>query len=183
MSVLDIKIHQDWGPDGYVFKKTTDEPATKATLAEAAMLSQDELTKGVIDSIVSVNQMFEQLPFEPIPGGDLSYTRRVTLPGKFEDVDGHYTYSAGPAHDMSQEIWEHREYDCDPGKDVQTITHQYSRGPDGPRFNTRGELAAFEREKCKPKYPSLTFDGEMSEEHLDEILAGFVEVDSEGWGG
>jgi hypothetical protein len=49
------------------------------TLAESAKLAQDELISGVIENIITVNQMYELLPFMPIDGNALSYNRENVL--------------------------------------------------------------------------------------------------------
>ena len=49
------------------------------TLSESAKLSQDELVAGVIESIVSVNPIFELLPFDGIEGNALAYNRELVL--------------------------------------------------------------------------------------------------------
>lgn len=51
------------------------------TLPQAGKLSQNEMTSGVIDEIVTVNQMFERLPFDDIDGNALQYTRENDLGG------------------------------------------------------------------------------------------------------
>lgn len=63
------------------------------TLAESAKLAQDELVSGVIESIVTVNRMFEVLPFDGIDGNALAYNREnalgpVATTGVGEDADG-----------------------------------------------------------------------------------------------
>ncbi len=45
------------------------------TLAESAKLAQNELVAGVIESIITVNQMFQVLPFDGINGNALAYNR------------------------------------------------------------------------------------------------------------
>jgi len=49
------------------------------TLAEAQKLSQDDLVGGVIENIVTVNPMFELLPFGTILGNAKTYNRELTL--------------------------------------------------------------------------------------------------------
>lgn len=49
------------------------------TLTESAKLAQDELVAGVIESIVTVNRMFEVLPFDGIDGNALAYNRENAL--------------------------------------------------------------------------------------------------------
>jgi hypothetical protein len=51
------------------------------TLAESAKLAQDELVAGVIENIITVNQMFTSLPFDGIDGNALAYNRENALGG------------------------------------------------------------------------------------------------------
>ena len=49
------------------------------TLAESAKLAQDMLVAGVIENIITVNRMFEILPFDGIDGNALAYNRENAL--------------------------------------------------------------------------------------------------------
>lgn len=49
------------------------------TLAESAKLSQDELVAGVIANVITVNKMYELLPFDGIDGNSLAYNRENVL--------------------------------------------------------------------------------------------------------
>jgi hypothetical protein len=49
------------------------------TLAESAKLAQDELVAGVIENIITVNRMFDVLPFDSIDGNSLAYNRENAL--------------------------------------------------------------------------------------------------------
>lgn len=49
------------------------------TLAESAKLAQDELVAGVIENIITVNRMFDMLPFDSIDGNSLAYNRENAL--------------------------------------------------------------------------------------------------------
>jgi len=49
------------------------------TLAESAKLSQDTLIQGLIESIITVNHMYQLLPFEGINGNALAYNRENVL--------------------------------------------------------------------------------------------------------
>lgn len=49
------------------------------TLAESAKLAQDQLVAGVIENIITVNRMFEMLPFDGIDGNALGYNRENVL--------------------------------------------------------------------------------------------------------
>lgn len=49
------------------------------TLIESAKLAQDELVAGVIENIITVNRMFDVLPFDGIEGNSLAYNRENVL--------------------------------------------------------------------------------------------------------
>lgn len=52
---------------------------SSVTLAESAKLSQDDLVIGVVENIITVNKMFQVLPFEGIDGNALAYNRENAL--------------------------------------------------------------------------------------------------------
>lgn len=52
---------------------------SSVTLAESAKLAQDELVAGVIENIITVNRMFDVLPFDSIEGNSLKYNRENVL--------------------------------------------------------------------------------------------------------
>jgi len=54
---------------------------SSVTLAESAKLAQDELVQGIIENIITVNQMFAVLPFDEIDGNALAYNRENALGG------------------------------------------------------------------------------------------------------
>lgn len=49
------------------------------TLAESAKLAQDELVAGIIENVITINHMFEVLPFDNINGNALAYNRENVL--------------------------------------------------------------------------------------------------------
>jgi hypothetical protein len=49
------------------------------TLAESAKLALDELVAGVIENVITVNKMYEMLPFDGIDGNALAYNRENVL--------------------------------------------------------------------------------------------------------
>lgn len=49
------------------------------TLVESAKLSQDQLVQGLIENIVTTNQVFAALPFDEIEGNALAYNRENAL--------------------------------------------------------------------------------------------------------
>lgn len=49
------------------------------TLAQAALLTDDIVVQGVIENIVTVNEVFKDLPFVPVVGTTKSYNRELVL--------------------------------------------------------------------------------------------------------
>ena len=49
------------------------------TLAESAKLSQNDLVSGVIENIITVNKMFEMIPFDGVDGNAIAYNRENVL--------------------------------------------------------------------------------------------------------
>lgn len=49
------------------------------TLAESAKLAQDDLVAGIIENVITVNEIFELLPFDGINGNALAYNRENAL--------------------------------------------------------------------------------------------------------
>lgn len=69
------------------------------TLAESAKLCQDQLVAGVIETIVTVNPLFELLPFNNIDGNALSYNRELTMgDSQFLGVGGTITAKNAATH-------------------------------------------------------------------------------------
>lgn len=52
---------------------------SSVTLTESAKLAQDELVAGVIENVITVNEMFDLLPFDGIDGNALAYNRENVL--------------------------------------------------------------------------------------------------------
>jgi len=53
------------------------------TLAESAKLSQNKLVIGIIETIITVNRIFELIPFDGIEGNALAYNREGAIPANF----------------------------------------------------------------------------------------------------
>lgn len=66
------------------------------TLAESAKLAQNTLIAGVIENVITINRMFEVLPFDGISGNAIAYNRENVL-GAVETRDVAETISAGKA--------------------------------------------------------------------------------------
>lgn len=69
------------------------------TLAESAKLTQDDLVAGVIENIITVNQMYEMVPFRGITGNSLAYNRENVLGDvQFLGVGGTITAKAAATY-------------------------------------------------------------------------------------
>lgn len=66
------------------------------TLAQAALLSQDDLQRGVIETFVQESAVLDRLPLMTIEGNAYAYNKEATLPGvAFRSVNEAYTESTG----------------------------------------------------------------------------------------
>lgn len=66
------------------------------TLAESALLSENDLQRGVIEVFVNESVILDRLPLLSIEGNAYAYNREATLPGvAFRAVNGSYTESTG----------------------------------------------------------------------------------------
>lgn len=75
------------------------------TLAEAAVLSQDNLQRGVIETFVQESVILDRLPLLPIQGNAYAYNEEATLPGvAFRSVNEAYTESTGTFNQKSESL-------------------------------------------------------------------------------
>lgn len=66
------------------------------TLAQAAVLSTDNLQRGVIEVFVQESSVLDRLPLMDIEGNSYAYNKELALPGvAFRAVNGSYTESTG----------------------------------------------------------------------------------------
>lgn len=66
------------------------------TLAQAALLSQNDLQRGVIETFVQESPVLDRLPLMSIEGNAYAYNKEATLPGvAFRSVNEAYTESTG----------------------------------------------------------------------------------------
>lgn len=66
------------------------------TLAQAALLSQNDLQRGVIETFVQLSPVLDRLPLMNIEGNAYAYNKEATLPGvAFRSVNEAYTESTG----------------------------------------------------------------------------------------
>ncbi|EFQ84719.1 hypothetical protein HMPREF0063_10060 [Aeromicrobium marinum DSM 15272] len=66
------------------------------TLAQAAVLSQDDLQRGVLETFVQESPVLDRIPLLDIEGNAYAYNEEATLPGvAFRSVNEAYTESTG----------------------------------------------------------------------------------------
>lgn len=66
------------------------------TLAQSALLSQNALQRGVVETFVIESSVLDRLPLIPIEGNAYAYNAEATLPGmEFRAVNSAYTESTG----------------------------------------------------------------------------------------
>lgn len=75
------------------------------TLAQAALLSRDELQRGVLETFVIESPLLDRIPLMPIDGNSYSYNEESALPGvEFRAVNGSYVESTGTVNQKSEKL-------------------------------------------------------------------------------
>lgn len=75
------------------------------TLAEAAVLSENDLQRGVIETFVQASPVLDRLPLMTIEGNAYSYNKEATLPGvAFRSVNEAYVESTGTFVQASESL-------------------------------------------------------------------------------
>lgn len=75
------------------------------TLDESAKLSEDTLTRGVLETFVQNSPILDRLPFMDIEGNAYAYNEEATLPGvAFRGVNEAYTESIGTVNQKSETL-------------------------------------------------------------------------------
>ncbi|WP_066038663.1 major capsid protein [Herbiconiux solani] len=75
------------------------------TLPQSALLSQNSLQRGVIETFVQVSPVLDRLPLMPIEGNAYAYNEEATLPGvAFRAVNEAYTESTGTVNQKTESL-------------------------------------------------------------------------------
>jgi hypothetical protein len=75
------------------------------TLAQAALLSQNDLQRGVIETFVIQSPVLDRLPLMDIQGNAFAYNEEGTLPGiEFRAVNASYTESTGAVNQKTESL-------------------------------------------------------------------------------
>ena len=146
------------------------------TLAEAGKLSLDKLVAGVIENIVTVNPIFEYLPFSDIAGNSLRYNREKTL-GDVQVLDVGDTITAKAPASYKQKNANLTTILGD--AEVNGLVQAQRVGGDQVMYQIASKAKSVAR-----KYQDMMVNGDSAVEGfdgLDEILADIVtEADNPG---
>jgi hypothetical protein len=75
------------------------------TLAQAALLSQNDLQRGVLETFVQTSVVLDRIPLMPIEGNAFAYDEEATLPGvEFRAVNAGYTESTGTVNQKTESL-------------------------------------------------------------------------------
>jgi hypothetical protein len=75
------------------------------TLAQAAVLSQNDLQRGVIETFVQASPVLDRIPLMSINGNAFAYNSEGTLPGvEFRAVNAAYTESTGVINQATESL-------------------------------------------------------------------------------
>jgi hypothetical protein len=75
------------------------------TLAQSALLSQNELQRGVLETFVQESVLLDRIPLMPIEGNAYAYNEEATLPGiEFRAVNSSYTESTGTVNQKTETL-------------------------------------------------------------------------------
>ncbi len=76
------------------------------TLAQAALLSEDDLQRGVIETFIYESFVLDRIPLIPIEGNAYAYNEELTLPGAaFRAVNTAYTESTGTVNQKTETLF------------------------------------------------------------------------------
>lgn len=75
------------------------------TLAESALLSSDDLQRGVLETFVIESSVLDRIPLLTIQGNAYRYTKEATLPGvEFRAVNAAYAESTGTVNQSTESL-------------------------------------------------------------------------------
>jgi hypothetical protein len=75
------------------------------TLAQSALLSNNQLQRGVMETFVQESSVLDRIPLEPIEGNAYAYNEEATLPGvEFRAVNAAYAESTGTVNPKTETL-------------------------------------------------------------------------------
>lgn len=88
-----------------VFQMLLRDETGAISLAEAAVLSQNDLQRGVIEAFIYEGYVLDRIPLLPIEGNAYAYNVELTLPGAaFRAVNAGYTESTGTVNQLTETL-------------------------------------------------------------------------------
>lgn len=132
------------------------------TLAQAAVLSEDQLSRAIHEMFVQESPVLDRMPLMPIAGNAYAYNSEATLPGvAFRGVNEGYVESTGTFNQLTEKL-----YILGGDADVDRFIQQ-------TRSNVSNQRA--EQDKLKVKAISYKFS--------DAFFNGDITVDPKGFDG
>ncbi|HEX8637001.1 MAG TPA: hypothetical protein VF692_02980, partial [Pyrinomonadaceae bacterium] len=75
------------------------------TLAQAALNTQNQLVRGVMETFVQEASVLDRIPLEPIAGNAYAYNEELALPGvEFRAVNAAYSESTGTINQKTESL-------------------------------------------------------------------------------
>lgn len=132
------------------------------TLSQAAVLSENDLQRGVIETFIQESSVLDRIPFLTIEGNAYAYNEEGTLPGvEFRAVNAAYSESTGVVNQKTESL-----VILGGDADVDTFIQQ-------TRSNLNDQRATQTRMKVKA----------ASYKYQDAFINGDVAVDANGFDG
>lgn len=132
------------------------------TLAQSAVLSQDALQRGVIETFIQESVVLDRIPMLTIEGNAYAYNAEQTLPGvEFRAVNAAYTESTGVVNQLTEKL-----VILGGDADVDTFIVQ-----------TRGNLNDQRAVQTRMKVKAATY------KYQDAFINGDVATDANGFDG
>src|SRR5215217_1132822 len=145
------------------------------TLAQAAVLSSNDLQRGVLETFVQESPIMDRLPLLDINGNAYAYNSEATLPGvEFRAVNAAYTESTGTFTQTTVTL-----VILGGDADVDRFIVQTR----GNLFDQRAEQTALKSKALSYKYTDSVFNGDVSVDAnsfdgLKKLLTGTQVIDA-----
>src|SRR5688500_5723714 len=99
-----VHSHHRYEPDGLVEAPAHAE-FNAVTLVQAALLSQNDLQRGVLETFVQESRVLDRIPLMDIEGNAFAYDEEATLPGvEFRAVNAAYAESTGTVNQKTETL-------------------------------------------------------------------------------
>jgi hypothetical protein len=104
LAIMDKSSFGQFGGLARLISRLRDETGA-VTLAQAALMTQDPLQRGVVETFVQVSTVLDEVPIIDIPGRSYLYNEETTLPGvEFRAVNAAYAESTGTVSQKTEAL-------------------------------------------------------------------------------